>query len=110
MLSCFCFDYKLPSYFASGSPKIRLIIVEHQPVRGNGLSVSPLPFVSSSLRRQRQRKTKKWKIEGKLREKEGERGKKEEEEVKSKATEKQMWFTEAALAHSWRQRPESMSD
>lgn len=45
-----------------------------------------------------------------MREKEGERCEKEKEEVKRKATEKQMWFTEAALARSWRQRPESMSD
>lgn len=45
-----------------------------------------------------------------MREKEGEQGEKEEEEVKRKAMEKQMWFTEAALARSWRQRPESMSD
>lgn len=45
-----------------------------------------------------------------MREKEGEWGEEEEEEVKRKATEKQMWFNEAALAHSWRQRPENMSD
>lgn len=45
-----------------------------------------------------------------MREKEGERCKKEEEEVRRKASEKQMWFTEAALARSWGQSPESMSD
>lgn len=99
MWSCFCFDSKLLSYIDSASPESTLLIVD-QPGGGNTTSLSP-PFVSPSLGRQSQRKTEKWKIEGKLREKEEERGEKKGEKVKRKATEKQMWFTEAALPHNW---------